>query len=59
MHPDWARSARDFCAANDIPFFFKQWGGVRKTKGDYVLDGQTHLEYPPLQYDRQSLPEYA
>lgn len=26
MHPDWARSARDFCQANRIPFFFKQWG---------------------------------
>lgn len=26
MHPDWARSARDFCVANGIPFFFKQWG---------------------------------
>jgi protein gp37 len=26
MHPDWARSARDFCQANHIPFFFKQWG---------------------------------
>ena len=26
MHPDWARSARDWCQANNIPFFFKQWG---------------------------------
>ena len=26
MNPDWARSARDFCCENDIPFFFKQWG---------------------------------
>lgn len=26
MHPDWARSARHFCHANEIPFFFKQWG---------------------------------
>lgn len=26
MHPDWARSARDFCVGNGIPFFFKQWG---------------------------------
>jgi protein gp37 len=23
---DWHRGARDFCAANDIPYFFKQWG---------------------------------
>lgn len=26
MHPDWARSIRDQCAAANIPFFFKQWG---------------------------------
>jgi protein gp37 len=27
MHPDWARALRDQCAANGVPFFFKQWGG--------------------------------
>lgn len=26
MHPDWARSLRDQCAAGGVPFFFKQWG---------------------------------
>lgn len=26
MHPDWARSVRDQCAAANVPFFFKQWG---------------------------------
>ena len=26
MHPDWARSLRDQCAATAVPFFFKQWG---------------------------------
>lgn len=26
MHPGWARSIRDQCAAVDVPFFFKQWG---------------------------------
>jgi protein gp37 len=26
MHPDWARSLRDQCAAADVPFFFKQHG---------------------------------
>lgn len=26
MHPDWARSVRDQCAAAGVPFFFKQWG---------------------------------
>jgi len=26
MHPAWARSIRDQCAAHSVPFFFKQWG---------------------------------
>jgi protein gp37 len=25
-HPAWHRAARDFCAAQSIPYFFKQWG---------------------------------
>jgi protein gp37 len=30
MHPDWARSLRDQCAAAGVPFFFKQWGEWRE-----------------------------
>ncbi len=26
MHPEWARSLCDQCAAADVPFLFKQWG---------------------------------
>jgi len=26
MHPAWARSLRDQCAASGVPFLFKQWG---------------------------------
>lgn len=26
MHPNWARSLRDQCAAARVPFLFKQWG---------------------------------
>lgn len=29
MHPDWARSLRDQCAAG-VPFLFKQWGDVNE-----------------------------
>src|SRR5205085_11375271 len=31
IHPDWARSLRDQCAAAGVLFFFKQWGGYRPT----------------------------
>lgn len=41
-HPDWVRSLRDQCAAAHVPFFFKQWGGVRKSKTGRLLDGRTH-----------------
>lgn len=26
MHPDWARSVRDQCQRECVPFYFKQWG---------------------------------
>jgi protein gp37 len=29
MHPAWAHSLRDQCAAADVPFLFKQWGEFR------------------------------
>jgi len=31
MHPDWARSLRDQCAAAGVPFLFKQWGAWAPT----------------------------
>lgn len=33
MHPDWARSLRDQCAAAEVPFLFKQWGEHTSAKG--------------------------
>ncbi len=32
MHPDWARSLRDQCAAAGVPFHFKQWGEFTPTE---------------------------
>lgn len=45
-HPDWVRSLRDQCAAAHVPFFFKQWGGVRKSRTGRLLDGRTHDAKP-------------
>jgi len=28
MHPQWARTIRDQCAAAGVPYFFKQWGDL-------------------------------
>ena len=46
MDEDWVRSIRDQCEAAGVPFFFKQWGGVRKKKNGRELDGRTYDEYP-------------
>lgn len=46
LRPEWVRHLRDQCAAAEIPFFFKQWGGVRKKLAGRQLDGRTHDEIP-------------
>ncbi|HUC19087.1 MAG TPA: DUF5131 family protein [Acetobacteraceae bacterium] len=46
MHLDWARSARDQCAAACVPFFFKQWGGRTPNAGGALLDGREWREVP-------------
>jgi protein gp37 len=46
MKPEWVRSIRDQCRALGVPFFFKQWGGVRKSQHGRLLDGRTCDEMP-------------
>ena len=41
MQKQWVRKIRDTCRASNVPFFFKQWGGVRKKKTGRVLDDCT------------------
>lgn len=44
IQDDWVREVRDNCLTANIPFFFKQYGGVRKKQS--VLDGVEHKEFP-------------
>lgn len=46
MHPDWVREIRDQCIAANVPFFFKQWGGIRPKTGGRELDGREWNEMP-------------
>jgi protein gp37 len=46
MQKEWPVQIRDFCVARDIPFFFKQWGGVRKHQNGRLLEGKLWSEYP-------------
>lgn len=48
MNPAWARDLRDQCLEQGVAFFFKQWGGVQKSKAGRELDGRTWDEYPQL-----------
>ena len=48
MHIDWVRGIRDQCAAAAVPFFFKQWGGVQKSKNGRLLDDRIWEELPNL-----------
>ena len=48
MQLKWARSVRDQCIAQGVPFFFKQWGGFRPKSGGRELDGQEWTEFPVL-----------
>ena len=47
MAQDWLRTIRQQCRAQNVPFFFKQWGGVRKSETGRELDGRTYDEFPP------------
>ena len=42
LEEEWVCEVRDLCEENRIPFFFKQWGGLRPTSGGRALEG---LEY--------------
>ena len=45
-NPGWVRELRDICHAQNVPFFFKQWGGTHAKAGGNTLDGETYLAYP-------------
>ena len=48
MERDWVQSIFRQCRKVEVPFFFKQWGGVRKDKTGRKLFGRTYDEMPPL-----------
>jgi protein gp37 len=44
--PEWIREIRDQCQAQQVPFFFKQWGGPTPKSGGRLLDGRTWDQMP-------------
>jgi protein gp37 len=48
MRADWVESIRRQCLGKSVPFFFKQWGGVRKDMTGRKLHGRTYDEMPDI-----------
>ena len=48
MEATWVLEIRDQCQKLDIPFFFKQWGGINKKKTGRELEGRYWDDYPEL-----------
>lgn len=46
MKKKWVNEILALCAAENIPFFFKQWGGINKKKTGRILNGRTYDEMP-------------
>ena len=49
MDESWVRDIRDQCIASDVPFFFKQWGGIRPKSGGREIDGCNWGQFPHSQ----------
>lgn len=47
MEKEWVTEIRDQCLKMEMPFFFKQWGGINKKKNGRMLDERTWDEVPP------------
>ncbi len=48
MAEAWVTDIRDQCLRADVPFFFKQWGGVRKKQAGRLLEGLNWEQMPRL-----------
>ncbi len=46
MSAEWVRGIKAQCEKAEVPFFFKQWGGVRKKETGRELDGRTYSQFP-------------
>jgi protein gp37 len=46
MRKEWVEGIREACRVADTLFFFKQWGGIQKSKYGRTLNGRTYDEMP-------------
>jgi protein gp37 len=48
MTSEWVTEIRRQCEQAQVPFFFKQWGGVQKKRAGRILDGRIYDDLPRL-----------
>lgn len=46
IQPGWVTAVRDRCVIEQVPFFFKQWGGPNKKKTGRELEGRVWNQMP-------------
>lgn len=46
IRESWILEIRDQCRRARIPFFFKQWGGLQKSRAGRAIGGRTYDELP-------------
>ena len=46
MLKEWVIDIQRQCTSAKVPFFFKQWGGIRKKAAGRALDGRTYDDLP-------------
>ncbi len=48
IRESWVLDIRQMCQEQNVPFFFKQWGGINKKRSGRILEGKVWDEMPIL-----------
>ncbi len=52
MEAEWVKDIRNQCQKAKVAFFFKQWGGIHKSKTGRHLDNRTWDDLPLVKFNR-------
>jgi len=55
MNIEWVLEIKEKCIEQNVPFFFKQWGGTNKKKAGRLLEGRTWDEMPLDRSDNENI----
>ena len=58
LREEWVLDIRDQCARDNVPFFFKQWGGPTPKAGGRELEGVEHNGMPHYPKQRTNKHEF-